>query len=215
MTKGLPHRGAADNPARFARAFVRGRLRGFQKDIQICLTGIPSGARPGLTHAYFPALASCCATLEYLSGLYLGEAGYRALGQQDVAKYAARFLPQDTYDPEAIRVLFDAFRNAVAHRGIASGVWTDKHDHRDKRGRRLTWKVYALDEGAPLEVLPDKGELKNDPPWRCRYTHRVHIRLQCLARDICDSSERYIDALVAAPELQDRFMRCMEALYPK
>jgi hypothetical protein len=215
MKKGLPHRGAADDPAGFARAFVRGRLGGFQKDIQICLTGIPSSVRPGLTHAYFPALTSCCATLEYLAGLYLGEAGHRALGHQDVAKYATRFLRQDIYDPEAIRVLFDAFRHAVAHRGIASGVWTDEHEHPDKRGRRFTWKVYALDDGAALQVLPDTGELKNDPPWRCRYTHRVHIRLQRLARDICDSSERYIDALVADRELQANFMRCMKALYPK
>lgn len=215
LTKRRPHRDAVDNPVEFARKFVRGRLAGFQKDIQICLTGIPSSVRPGLTHAYFPALASSCATLEYLAGLYLGKAGHHGLGQQDVAKYATRFLPQDTYAPEAIRVLFEAFRHAVAHRGIASGVWTDEHNHPDKKGRRLTWKVYALEDGLSLEVLPDKGELKNDPPWRCRYTHRVHIRLQRLAQDIGASSERYIDALVADRELQDKFMRCMERLYPR
>jgi hypothetical protein len=205
------HRGAPHDPAKFAPAFVRGRLGGFKKDIQICLTGIPSTVRPGLTHAYFPALATCCATLEYLSGLYLGQ--LKGLKYQHVIKYALRFLPQPAYDKDMIRVLFDAFRNGVAHRGIASGVWIDEHPR--TRGRRFTWKVYALDEGAALEVLPDEGQITKDPPWSCRYTHRVHIRLGQLAKDICASADMYLDALVADRALQDKFMRCMEYLYPR
>ena len=211
MEKTPPHRGHPDDPSQFAPAFVRARLQGFTKDIQICLTGIPSTARAGLTHAYFPALATCCATLEYLSGLYLGR--LKGLKYQHIIPYARSFLPQRTYDPESIRILFDAFRNAVAHRGIASGVWTDEHP--DARGRRFTWKVSAHEEGPALELIPEEGQLIKDSPWPCRYSHRVHIRLGCLARDIRASADKYLDALVADRELQDKFMLCMEYLYPR
>ena len=56
----LPHRGTADDQAKFATDFLKGRLAGFEKDMRICLTGIPSEVRSGLTHAYFPALGTCC-----------------------------------------------------------------------------------------------------------------------------------------------------------
>ena len=134
----LSHRGAADDQRKFAAAFLKGRLAGFEKDMRICLTGIPSEVRPGLTHAYFPALGTCCGMLEYLAGLYVGRID--GLGRREVTAYA-KYLPQPDYDPEAIRVLVDAFRNAVAHRGIASGVWIDPHQHRGER--RLTWRVSA------------------------------------------------------------------------
>lgn len=61
-TKGkrrLPHRGAPNNPAQFAPAFLKARLGGFEKDMRICLKGIRSGTRTGITHAYFPALTTC------------------------------------------------------------------------------------------------------------------------------------------------------------
>ena len=207
------HRGALYNPAAFAPDFVRGRIRGFQKDIGICLTGIPSTTRDGLTHAYFPALAACCSTLEYLAGLYLGKAAFkRALGHKDIADYSRRFLPQPDYDDSVIRILVDAFRHAVAHRGIATGVWVDQHP--DTQGRRLVWKIYENGEAPAIQIKEDHGVIDKDPPWKCRYTHRVHIHLAALAKDICDSAERYLAALVAEPELQRKFMDCMKRLYP-
>ena len=193
---------------------MRARLEGFKKDIQICLTGIPSTVRAGLTHAYFPALAACCATLEYLAGLYLGKAGSRkSLGDEAIARYAKEFMPQPTYEAEMIRILFDAFRNAVAHRGIASGVWVDQNKR--GAGRRLTWKVYALEDGRALEVIDEQGQLTKDSPWSCRYTHRVHLRLQRLALDICASADKYLDAVIGDQALQKKFMVCMERLYPR
>lgn len=33
----LPHRGVADDQAKFATGFLKGRLAGFEKDMQICL----------------------------------------------------------------------------------------------------------------------------------------------------------------------------------
>jgi len=206
----LPHRGAADDQAKFATGFLKGRLAGFEKDMQICLTGIPSEIRSGLTHAYFPALGTCCGMLEYLAGLYSGRID--RLGKREVTAYA-KYLPQPEYDPEAIRVLFDAFRNAIAHRGIASGVWIDPHPGKGKR--RLTWKVSA-DSGRPaLEVIASQGQIIRDSPWPCRYTHRVHIRLGRLWRDIRDSADNFLAELVTQQALRNNFFRCMTQLYPK
>ncbi|KAF0167110.1 MAG: hypothetical protein FD157_272 [Rhodocyclaceae bacterium] len=203
------HRGAPNNPQQFASFFLKGRLRGFEKDMRICLTGIPSDTRQGLTHAYFPALTTCCGMLEYLAGLYAGR--INGLGKREVAAYA-RYLPQPDYDDDAIRVLFDAFRNAVAHRGIASGVWVDKHPHME--GRRLTWKVLADTTRPALQIVASEGEIRYDSPWPCAYTHRVHIHLGRLWRDIRDSVDCYLAELVASEELQGKFMQCMKQLYP-
>ena len=205
----LSHRGAADDRRKFAAAFLKGRLAGFEKDMRICLTGIPSEVRPGLTHAYFPALGTCCGMLEYLAGLYVGRID--GLGRREVTAYA-KYLPQPDYDPEAIRVLVDAFRNAVAHRGIASGVWIDPHQHRGER--RLTWRVSADSTRPALEVVESQGQIIKDSPWPCRYTHRVHIRLGRLSRDIRASADSFLAELVGQQRLRDNFFRCMKQLYP-
>ena len=189
-TRRPPHRGAMNNFPQFAPAFVRGRLAGFEKDMRICLRGFQLDNGSGVTHAYFPALTTCCGMLEYLAGLYIGRLD--RLGKVEVIAYA-KYLPQPDYDAEAIRILFDAFRNAVAHRGIASGVWVDPHPA--TRGRRITWKVLA-DAGRPaLEVVATQGEIKYDSPWPCAYTHRVHIHLGRLWREIRDSAYRYLAEL--------------------
>lgn len=204
------HRGAPNDPARFAREFLRARAEGFEKDMRICLTGTASETRLGLTHAYFPALATCCGMLEYLSGLYVGRVD--GLGRREIAAYAGKYLPQPDYDGEVIRVLFDAFRNAVAHRGIASGVWVDRHHA--MRGRRLTWKVLADAKPPALEVVPSQGEIRYDSPWPCPYTHRVHIRLGRLWRDIRFSLDGYLADVSSSANLQRKFMSCMRQLYP-
>src|SRR5262245_23727859 len=95
-----PHRGSADHIAEFAPKFVRGRLRGFEKDMWICLKDTPysalpehlrNGRSPGAdTHAYFPALGACCGTLEYLSALYAGQID--RIGEFHIQRYARKFL---------------------------------------------------------------------------------------------------------------------------
>lgn len=147
--------------------------------------------------------------LEYLAGLYVGRID--GLGKKEVSAYA-KYLPQPDYNAEAIRVLFDAFWNAVAHRGIASGVWLDPHP--PMRGRRLTWKVLADTVRPALKVLASQGEIKYDSPWPCPYTHCVHIHLGRLWREIRDSVDGYLAELVASRALQDNFVRCMKRLYP-
>jgi hypothetical protein len=141
------HRGAIRDTGSFAINFIEGRLIGFEKDIDICLTPIESKTREGVTYAYFPALAACCATLEYLTALYRGN--IRSVGWQQVADFGDRYLPQPDYNRETVHVLFDAFRHPVAHRGIASGVWVEPH-HGAGRRRRLTWTVTADDKQPSL-----------------------------------------------------------------
>ena len=88
--------GVADG-GRFAERFIRNRLKSFEKDIRICLTPASVRHPSGVTHAYFPALSACCGTLEYMAGLYRGN--IRGIGDQHVANWANRFLPQPEYRP--------------------------------------------------------------------------------------------------------------------
>ena len=96
------HRGASGNEAAFARRFLGGRLAGFQKDIRICLTGVRAKNRSGITHAYFPALAACCAMLEYLAALHRGS--IRGIGWRQVVDWAGHYLPQPEYDSDTVRI---------------------------------------------------------------------------------------------------------------
>lgn len=205
------HRGAVIDPAAFAKKFVLDRLAGFEKDIDICLTPVPSKTRSGHTHAYFPALAACCGTLEYLSALYRGRVN--GLGWPDVSKWAERYLPQPDYAEDPVRLLVDAFRNAVAHRGIASGVWIDRKPGAG-HGRRLTWRVLADSRRPSVRIVPEESTLTSDPPWPCRYTHRVHIHLKSMSVDIRNGARSYADNLAQDHELADRFFACMRQLYP-
>jgi len=205
------HRGAAGNTAVFAGRFVQGRLGGFEKDMKICLTPANLEAGSGLTHAYFPALAACCGILEYLTALYHGNT--RRVGWQQIANFAERYLPQPDFHRDTVRVLFEAFRHPVAHRGIASGVWVDRN-HGAGRGRRLTWKVSADAKRPACEVVAEVGRLTRDPPWPCPYTHRVHIHLRGLWTDIRDAANRYSKDIARDPQLQANFEACMRQLYP-
>jgi hypothetical protein len=205
------HRGAEHNVPVFAERFIRSRIAGFKKDVRICLTPAEASGGKGDTHAYFPALGACCGTLEYLAGLYAGH--LNGIEAQHIARWAALYLPQPDYDKDCIRILFDAFRHPVAHRGIASGVWIDRKNGPTK-GNRLTWKVLADSRRPACRVVEKNGCLKRDPPWPCGYTHRVHIHLGALAIDIAEGAVRYSEAIASDAALKDNFMACMKQLYP-
>lgn len=207
----LPHRGAHGCTPAFAKNFVLGRMAGFEKDIQICLTPIPSKARPGLTHAYFPALAACCAIIEYLTALHRGRVD--GLGWRQVSQWATTYLPQPDYGEDVIRVLVEAFRHSVAHRGIASGIWIDRNPSAGPQ-RRITWKVAADGRRPPIGIIAEQGVLTKDPPWKCPYTHRVHIHLKSLKADIRKAAKRYASDVEHNHQLLNNFTSCMRRLYP-
>lgn len=209
MADAAAHRGAPSEPVLFARRFVEGRLSGFAKDMRICLTATKLESSAKLTHAYFPALAACCGLLEYLAALFRGNV--RGIGWTHIADWAERYLPQPDYDRDTIRVLFDCFRHSVAHRGIASGVWLDRAP---PGSRRITWKVHASAGRPACRLLHQPGTLTKDPPWPCHYTHRMHIHLRSLQKDISGGALAYVASLESRPELQGNFNTCMRQLYP-
>ncbi len=205
------HRGAVEDIPLFAKRFIKARIGGFEKDMNICLTPAKLNGQSLTTHAYFPALSACCGTLEYLAALYSGNVN--GLGWPQVANWADHYLPQPDYNRDTVRVLVLAFRNSVAHRGIASGVWIDP---RPPNGhlRRLTWKLLADTKHPTCELVEEQGTLRKDPPWPCNYTHRVHIHLRGLQVDIRNASIKFSNAIANDYRLQHNFEACMQQLYP-
>src|SRR5690606_29311712 len=97
-------------------------------------------------------------------------------------------------------------------RGIASGVWVDRHP--DHLGRRVTWQIVARGEAPALKLAEQKRSLKFDSPWLTPYTHRMHIRLGRLWRDIHDSGQRYLADLAKSEQLQQKFCAYIRQWYP-
>src|SRR5436309_1157196 len=114
MSSRLPHRGANGDMVKFARDFILTRAGGLKKDTQICLTDTPTSDGGKTTHAYFPALAACCGFLEYMTDLHRGR--LNKSGWSDVVVWTNKYMLQPDYSDDIVRVLFDGFRHAVAHR---------------------------------------------------------------------------------------------------
>jgi len=205
------HRGAGESIGSFAPRFIMGRLEGFTKDMKICLTPALLPDRKKKTHAYFPALAACCATLEYFVALHRGN--LNAAGWPDVAAFAERYMRQPDYDRETIRVLICAFRHAVAHRGIATGVWVDQQPG-NQQGRRVVWKITASTKRPACQLTAEAGVLTRDPPWPTPFTHRMLIHLGALWIDIREAARQYATEVASDGPLQGNFDRCMQRLYP-
>lgn len=211
--KGEQHRGANGDMAEFARRFVSARMKGFEKDIKICLTAIPSESRPGNTHAYFPALMSCLGTLEYMTQLYFGR--LNPCSDKEIRSYCKEFMPP-SYEADVLRVLLYAFRHPIAHRGIASGVWVDE-DRRRPTQRRITWKVTEKTQAPAISIIEQVGTIERDAPWKCPYTHRAIIHIGQLATDIRESAigvAGYCARVSMNKALVDNFTKCMQELYP-
>lgn len=208
MTNKRSHARPTD-PDRFGPWFVRERMIGFQKDLEICLTARPHPTENRTTVAFSPALGTCCGTLDFLSCLYHGRLG-KQINVDLIAAYSRRYLPQPDYNKDAVRMLFSKmFRHAVAHRGIVSGVFPDQAS-----GRRYAWKLDTTKASPAVSVEAESGE-DDRGPWSCRHTHRALIHLGRLWRDIRDSAYSYADDLPSNTMLNERFLRCMEYLYPK
>ena len=212
MGIGPDHRGTIDDTPLFARRFIEGRLAGFAKDMEVCLKPLKIPGRRTPTHAYFPALGTCCGTLEYLAALHYGNVN--SIGWDVLANWTARYLPQPDYDNAVTRILVLAFRNSVNHRGIASGVYVDPRPG-PGHGWRYTWKVHADAIRPACEIREELGTLIKDSPWPCSYTHRVHIHLKGLQVDIRNGARKFVEDIGAKPQLQRNFEACMNQLYPE
>jgi hypothetical protein len=196
----------------FARDFIQKRSSGLRKDIGICLTDTLAVDGINTTHAYFPALGACCGFLEYMTALYRGRLS--GIGWEQVLRWTKRYMQQPDYADDVVRVLFDAFRHSVAHRGIATGIWFE----RSRNGlpeRRVTWKLLEDSERPACQLIAEDGVLVNDPPWPSPFTHRMHIHLAALAEDLCVAATAYADDLAKDAALRENFERAMQALYPR
>ena len=191
---------------------MRGRLVGFEKDIGICLSPVPRIGSTGKTHAYFPALAACTSTLEYLTALERGNT--RGVGSTQIVRFASRYMRQPDFDADTVRVLFEALRHPVAHRGIASGIWVDRNNGAGN-GRRFVWKIAAGAKRPACRVVAEDGVVKRDSPWPCSYTHRMHINLMALGVEVRDAAKLYLKRLLVDARLQRNFEACMQQLYPQ
>ena len=205
-------RGVGGDIAAFAAAFVQGRFAGFEKDMNICLTAVPRADGTGKTYAYFPALAACTSTLEYLTALTRGNTN--GIGWTHVADFAADYMRQPDFDRDTVRVLFEALRHPIAHRGIASGVWVDRNQG-PNHGRRMVWKISAGTNRPASQIVPETGVVKRDSPWPCAFSHRVHIHLRALYLEIREAANLYVQRVVADLNLQRNFVTCMGQLYPR
>lgn len=203
------HRDDSDDMASFAKKFLETRLGGYRKDMQICLTPAASLGRTGAKHAYFAGLGASCGFLEYMAALFSGHVN--GVGWQQVAAWTERFMPQPDYDRETTRIFFSAFRHSVAHRGIATGIWVDR---KMTPHNRVTWKLLADSRRPACALVAESGTLVTEPPWPCKYTHRMHVHLKGLELDLAGALPGYASAIATEPKLLANFCSCMRQLYP-
>lgn len=199
-----------DGVIRFAKIFVRRRLKGFKKDIDICLK--PDENK---SHAYMPALMACFSLLDLFSGLYAGQmSGHN---HEQLIKYMRDFAPPNRYDDYCLKVAYVGFRHTLAHLSHPYFVLNTGKDNRLKQKQMLlTWTISEEENDPPIELitLQKPKKIKRQPtPWALSYDHRIHISIPSLARDTVDTAPRYLAKLEHDEDLQVKFRKCMCEFY--
>ena len=132
---------------KFARAFLRDHVDAFRKGMAICMTPNVRGQ-----HAYFPALITCIAFADLLSGLYAGN--LRHHGRSELERYAGKFMKAD-YTTDRVRVLYEFLRHKIAHLAYPYPVFdtvTKQEVFPGQPRRRITWTVYASKRKPAIEL---------------------------------------------------------------
>ena len=202
----LPFKSDAE-VAKFAREFLGEHVERFSKDIAICLR--PDENR---SHAYFPALITCIAFAELLSGLHAGnlESG----GLKKLKDYASDFMDQTIYDADRLEILYEMFRHKVAHLAQPYAVFTKPA--LQGQPRRITWTVEESGPKPAIEIVPETSQiLRAVTPWPVHYDYRAYVRIESLARDIRESVPKYLRHLKTDKLACDRFRKCMEHFFPR
>ena len=215
MTNGISPFRSDRELIEFAREFLRGRVNLLQKDVAICLTANKQGG-----HAYFPALMTCIAFLDLLSGLYVGR--LKGQGLNDLVVYAQTFMNAAHYDRLRLAILYEGFRHKIAHLCHPYVVF-DTATTRKVPGcrRRVTWTVCAGNRPVPIELIryPSPRTLKETlTPWPVTYDHRVKISIHRLKVDAVKSiygSSGYLQRLKSDWSAGERFACCMNDYYPR
>src|SRR5262245_24402513 len=188
--------------ADFARKFLDEHIQRFSKDIAICL-------RPdeNCSHAYFPALITCIAFAELLSGLHAGDLGGSG-GLKKLTDYASEFMDTTIYDADRLKILYEMFRHKVAH--LAQPYAVFKIDT-----KRITWTVEESGPKPAIEIVPEKSQIwRAVTPWPVHYDYRAYVRIEGLANDILESVPKYLRHLKTDKLACDRFRKCMKHFFP-
>ena len=197
----------------FAKRFVRRHVESFRKNTGIYLTRNESG-----THAYFPALLTCIAFLELLSGLYAGR--LKGIYLDGICDYAQIFMDRNHYSQRNLEILYLCFRHKVAHLSHPYYVFVTEKGGVVGAGKRITWTVCASDKKPPIHLEPHrKTKLeKFTPPWNVYYDHRVHIWVRRLMQDIINSTKGpngYLKKIEVDRTAREHFAKCMKEFFPQ
>jgi hypothetical protein len=199
----LPFKTDAD-VVKFAKAFMDEHHERFRKDIAICL-------RPDAkSHAYFPALITCIAFAELLSGLHAGN--LKGDGLRKLKDYAADFMDSTIYDSDRLGILYEMFRHKVAHLAQPYAVFVQ-----DQPKRLITWTVEESGAKPAIEIVPETSPqqiLRAVTPWPVYYDHRAYVRIESLASDIRESVPKYLKRLQTDKSACANFRKCMKHFFP-
>src|SRR5262249_16590096 len=195
----------------FAQEFLKNRRETFRKDIDICMT--PDANK---SHAYFPALITCIAFADLLSGLYAGKLDGHGLNE--LKNYVSRFMDTAAYNPDRLDILYECFRHKVAHLAQPYAVFDtySKERFRTQPRRLITWTVREDEYRPAIEIVSEKKQIERAPtPWAVFYDHRATISVPTLAKDIEASMPKYLDHLRKDQVARDRFKNCMNHYFPR
>lgn len=197
----------------FARAFLGEHVERFNKDIAICLREDENGS-----HAYFPALITCIAFAELLSGLHVGD--LKSDGLRKLKAYATDFMDSAIYDSDRLEILYEMFRHKVAHLAQPYAVFdtSTRPAFQGQPKRLITWTVEESGAKPAIEIVPEKSRQQISTavtPWPVYYDHRAIIRIESLASDIRQSVPSYLRRLQTDKLACDRFRQCMKDFFPR
>jgi hypothetical protein len=194
----------------FADEFIAGRVKGFSKDINACLTPLEDGK-----HAYMPGLMTCISFFDLLRALY--EGNVRAHGAEGFAKIVQTLAPPGRYpDPLALKVLYVGFRHKLAHLGHPYFVMdTAREPQLSPPHMLLTWHISERPSHPPISI--ERHELRPVTlaavPWPMHYDSRIHVSIRSLANDAIAAAHTYASLLRHDPKLRANFAYCMCDFY--
>lgn len=197
---------------KYAQWFLRDRVRAFRKDLAICMTANSKGE-----HAYFPALITCIAFTDLLSGLYAGKLDYPRL--KDLKAYIATFFrAKENYTH--IDILYLMFRHKIAHIAYPYLVFDTAAKRLPPPHRRIVWTVGIYSRKKPIELIDypaSRTNLRTKTAWPVPYTSRMKVSLTALRNDVIGSiygPTGYLQHLQSNPRARNHFAQCMKTYAP-
>jgi hypothetical protein len=199
---------------KFARAFLRDRIKVFHKDVAICMT------RKRGHHAYFPALITCIAFTDLMSGLYAGTLLHQRL--EELKRYAGKFMKAEyTSDTLRLDILYEFLRHKIAHLAYPYPVFdtdTKQKTFQGQSRRRVTWIVYTSKRRPAVKVVDYSAPqflVKTVRPWPVSYNCLIEVSIGSFKIDIVSSISRYLRHLQSDRNAREHFARCMIDYFPR